>query len=276
MDGHQTPIPVGKFIRTSNGLDIHYHDAGSGAPVVFIHGSGPGASGYSNFKLNYPHFAEQGCRTIVPDLPGYGLSSKPEDVNYVLDFFVDTLHAFLSDLGIERCALVGNSLGGAIAIKYALDHPQQVSKLILMAPGGLEERDVYFQMRGIQDMMASFSGGAIDAEGMRHLLSLLLFDDTLIDDALLAERVGVCSLQPRCVLETMRVPNMTDRLAEIACPVLGFWGINDLFCPASGAMKVVANAPDARFVVVNQCGHWVMVEHRQMFDRTCLEFLHTD
>ncbi|SFV17283.1 alpha/beta fold hydrolase [Pseudoduganella namucuonensis] len=271
-----SPIPMGKFVHTAGGLDIHYHEAGDGPPVVFIHGSGPGASGYSNFKLNYPRFAEQGYRVIVPDLPGYGLSSKPEDVEYVLAFFVSALREFLDQLGIERCVLLGNSLGGAIAMQYALDHPRAVSKLILMAPGGLEERETYFQMRGIQDMVASFAGGAIDTEGMRHLLSLLLYDKELIDDALLAERVGVCALQPRGVLSTMRVPNLSERLGEITCPVLGFWGMNDLFCPPGGALKVARQCPNARFMLVNQCGHWVMVEHRAMFDRNCIDFLNHD
>lgn len=271
-----TPIPEGKYVRTSSGLDIHYHEAGSGTPVVFIHGSGPGASGFSNFKLNYPVFAAAGYRVIVPDLPGYGLSSKPQDAQYTLDFFVGVLHETLTALGIFRCVLLGNSLGGAIALKYALDYPDAVTKLILMAPGGLEEREVYFQMQGITSMVSAFSEGAIDTEGMRRLLSLLLYDHTLINDALLAERVGVCSLQPRCVLETMRVPNLTERLHEIACPVLGFWGANDLFCPSSGAAKVVANVARARFITVNRCGHWVQVEHQGMFDRACLDFLLND
>jgi 4,5:9,10-diseco-3-hydroxy-5,9,17-trioxoandrosta-1(10),2-diene-4-oate hydrolase len=276
MQPQGTPIPEGKYVRTPSGLDIHYHEAGSGTPVVFIHGSGPGASGYSNFKQNYPVFAAAGHRVIVPDLPGYGLSSKPADAQYTLEFFVSALHDTLTALDIRRCVLLGNSLGGAIALKYALDHPDAVTKLILMAPGGLEEREVYFRMEGITSMVNAFSGGVIDTEGMRRLLSLLLFDRTLINDALLAERVGVCALQPRSVLETMRVPNLTERLHEIACPVLGFWGVNDLFCPSSGAAKVVANVAQSRFITVNRCGHWVQLEHQAMFDRACLDFLAND
>jgi 4,5:9,10-diseco-3-hydroxy-5,9,17-trioxoandrosta-1(10),2-diene-4-oate hydrolase len=276
MQPQGTPIPEGKYLRTPIGLDIHYHDAGSGTPVVFIHGSGPGASGYSNFKQNYPVFAAAGHRVIVPDLPGYGLSSKPEDAQYTLDFFVAALHEFLTALDIRRCVLLGNSLGGAIAMKYALDHPDAVTKLILMAPGGLEEREVYFRMEGITSMVNAFSGGVIDTAGMRRLLSLLLFDPALINDDLLAERVGVCALQPRSVLETMRVPNLTSRLHEITCPVLGFWGVDDLFCPSSGAAKVVANVARSRFITVNRCGHWVQLEHQAMFDRACLDFLVND
>jgi 4,5:9,10-diseco-3-hydroxy-5,9,17-trioxoandrosta-1(10),2-diene-4-oate hydrolase len=266
------PIPEGKYAVTDADLKLHYHEAGNGEPVVFLHGSGPGASGYSNFKGNYPVFAQAGYRAIVPDLPGFGLSSKP-DTNYVLDFFVEAVHGFIGKLGLERCTLLGNSLGGAIALKYTLDHPEVVTRLILMAPGGIEELPVYLQMEGIRKMIEVLSAGPMDTESMRRLLTLQLYDPSHITAELLAERVGVCAMQPRRVLSTMRVPNMAERLAEIRCPVLGFWGTNDRFNPATGAMKIVERCAQARLLLLNRCGHWVMVEHRDLFNRSCLDFL---
>jgi 4,5:9,10-diseco-3-hydroxy-5,9,17-trioxoandrosta-1(10),2-diene-4-oate hydrolase len=272
MTAGATPIPEGKYAATDGGLSIHYHEAGTGEPIVFLHGSGPGASGYSNFKGNYPVFAAAGYRAIVPDLPGFGLSSKP-DTNYVLDFFVEAVHGLVSKLGLGRITLLGNSLGGAIALKYTLDHPDFVSRLILMAPGGIEELPAYLQMEGIRKMIEVFSAGPMDTESMRRLLTLQLYDPSHITVELLAERVEVCATQPRTVLSTMRVPNMTERLGEIRCPVLGFWGINDRFNPVGGAMKIVERCAQARFMLLNRCGHWVMVEHRDLFNRTCLDFL---
>ncbi|MDL2354059.1 MAG: alpha/beta hydrolase [Pseudomonadota bacterium] len=269
-----SPIPVGKTTLLANGLTLHYHEAGAGEQVVvFLHGSGPGASGYSNFKHNYPLFAERGHRVIVPDLPGYGLSSKPENAEYVLDFFVDALRQFLQAIGVTRCALVGNSLGGAIAIKYALDYPRDVTRLILMAPGGVEERETYFQMEGIQRMVALFAGRQLNAVTMRELMLLLVSDPAHITDALIAERLPVCDTQPTSVLSSMRVPNLTERLGELACPVLGFWGTEDKFNPVEGVFKLMRHCRDARFVLLNRCGHWVMVEHRDTFNRGCLDFL---
>ena len=268
------PIPEQHYVQLPNGLRIHYNQTGGASRVVvFLHGSGPGASGHSNFKLNYPWLAHQGWQCIVPDLPGYGLSSKPTDREYVLDFFVETLHAFLQAIGVTRCVLVGNSLGGAIAMKYTLDHPEAVSHLVVMGPGGLEERETYFRMEGIQRMMADFAGGALDREGMRGLLKLLVFDPEHVTEQLLDERVPVVAMQPKEVLSTMRVPNLSDRLREIQAPILGFWGINDRFCPVSGAMKVLEGCRDAEFVLVNRCGHWVMVEHAEMFNHALLDFL---
>ncbi|MFZ6050127.1 alpha/beta fold hydrolase [Pseudomonas sp. CR3202] len=267
-------LPQGRFVTLPDGLRLHYQEAGEGEPVVFIHGSGPGASGHSNFKQNYPVFAKFGYRTIVPDLPGYGLSDKPE-TSYTLDFFVNALTGLLDALDIQRCVLVGNSLGGAIAIKMALDAPKRVSRLVLMAPGGLMEKEQYYlQMEGIQKMGAAFANGELnDADGMRRLLSLQLFDASLISDETVNERVAVVLEQPRCVLSTMQVPNMAARLAELSCPILGFWGMNDKFCPSSGAQTMLEACSNIRFVMLSECGHWVMVEHRELFNRTCLDFL---
>jgi 4,5:9,10-diseco-3-hydroxy-5,9,17-trioxoandrosta-1(10),2-diene-4-oate hydrolase len=204
---------------------------------------------------------------------GYGQSSKPADVEYTLDFFVAALRAQLLALELPRCVLVGNSLGGAIALKYALDYPEHVSRLVMMAPGGVEDRDTYFRMEGIEKMVSLFTGGHMNPGTMRQLLELLVHDATLVTDALVDERMAVCKEQPRAVLATMKVPNLTERLGEIACPVLGFWGTEDRFNPAGGALKFLQGCREARFVLINRCGHWVRVEHSDYFNRECLGFL---
>ena len=266
-------LAQGHFITVAQGLLLHYRDVGAGEPVIFVHGSGPGASGHGNFKQNYPVFAAAGFRTIVPDLPGYGASDKP-DTLYTLDFFVAALSGLLDALDIQRCVLVGNSLGGAIAIKLALDQPQRVSRLVLMAPGGLMEKEQYYlQMEGIQKMGAAFARGELhDAGGMRRLLALQLFDESLISDETVNERVAVVRQQPDCVLSTMQVPDMTSRLGELKCPILGFWGMNDKFCPAFDVQTMMQHCQKIRFVLLSECGHWVMVEHRELFNRECLAF----
>ncbi|MFX8106493.1 alpha/beta fold hydrolase, partial [Acinetobacter baumannii] len=92
---------------------------------------------YSNFKGNYPALVAAGYRVILPDLIGFGYSDKPQDVDYPLSFFVECVKQTLDVIGIARCTLVGNSLGGAVALQFALDHAATVERLVLMAPGGL-------------------------------------------------------------------------------------------------------------------------------------------
>ena len=267
------PLPVGKYAKLSNGLTLHYLDIGSGPVVVWLHGSGPGASGFSNFKANYPAFDNAGFRNIVLDLPGFGRSDKPDTVNYDLAFFVENLKLLLDNIGIESCTLLGNSLGGAIALGYTLDNPERVDSLILMAPGGVEERETYFQMEGIQRMVEVYAQGPMGVEQMRQVMSLQLFDSSQLQDSTLEERAAVAVTQPANLFSTMLVPNMTERLHEIKCPILGFWGTDDRFNPASGTFKILENAPHARFTLLNRCGHWVQVEHKELFNRRCVNFL---
>lgn len=273
MTEQDLPLPIGHFVTLDSGLRLHFLDEGSGPVVLWLHGSGPGASGYSNFKGNYPQFVAAGFRNLVVDLPGFGRSDKPEDAQYNLDFFVNAMSGFLKAVGVKRATLLGNSLGGAIALGLALAEPARVEKLILMAPGGVEDRETYFKMVGIQRMVELYNAGPLGIEQMRRIMSLQLFDSSQLDDNLLAERVAVAVYQPRNLFTTMMVPNMTERLEELQAPILGFWGTDDNFNPASGALKVLNHAPNARFIMLNRCGHWVQVEHRELFNKACLEFL---
>jgi 4,5:9,10-diseco-3-hydroxy-5,9,17-trioxoandrosta-1(10),2-diene-4-oate hydrolase len=270
-------IPEGSYVDLDNGLTLHYHDEGSGIPLLFVHGSGPGASGWSNFKGNTPFFNDNGYRTLVPDLPGYGYSSKPEDAEYTLEFMVSALEQFLVKLKIDKVVLVGNSMGGAVCIRLALNNSALVHKLILMAPGGLETREVYMEMEGIQTMMRSFfSKKGITKEGMQKTFKLQLFNESLITEAIINERYEIAITQPKTVISTMRIPNQTEDLHKLSCPILGFWGMNDKFCPATGAMTLAKNCSNIQMIMLSECGHWVMVEHADTFHRQSLTFLNKD
>jgi 4,5:9,10-diseco-3-hydroxy-5,9,17-trioxoandrosta-1(10),2-diene-4-oate hydrolase len=267
-------VPEGQFAEIGDGLRIHYHDAGNGPVVVFLHGSGPGASGWSNFRGNYPYVAEHGFRTLVPDTLGYGYSSKPESAEYALDFLVGALERFLGALGVERCAVVGNSHGGAMAMRLALRRPELVQRLVLMAPGGLEEREVYMRMEGIRTMVKAFTDPAgLTRESMRRVFELQLFDKTLVTDELLEQRLQIAQLQPKRVLTSMQVPHLAPELPRIACPVFGLWGTDDQFCPMSGAVTLARGCKDARVLLLSACGHWVMVEKAPLFNDACARFL---
>ena len=272
-----SPIPVGHFVDIApvagSAQRIHYHEQGEGEAVIFLHGAGTGASGYGNFKGNYPAFAQAGYRCIVPDLLGYGLSSKPDIEQYDLDFFIAGVKGLVDALGLKHITLLGNSLGGAVALGYALAHPQDVKRLILMAPGGVEDLDTYLAMPGIANMFKVYQSGKTGAAAMRDVMTMQLFDPTLLTDDIINERAPIAETQTQAARSILKVPNMTERLHELRCPVFGFWGVNDQFNPVSGTTKLVDNCPQARIIVLNQCGHWVQVEHREMFNRACIDFL---
>jgi 4,5:9,10-diseco-3-hydroxy-5,9,17-trioxoandrosta-1(10),2-diene-4-oate hydrolase len=117
-------------------MHLHYDEAGQGPVTVMLHGGGPGASGMSNFGRNLPVFAGH-FRTLVVDQPGYGKSDKPPVEGNYFTFAADALKTLLDELGIEKTHLVGNSLGGGTAVRFALTYPERAGRLVLMAPGGL-------------------------------------------------------------------------------------------------------------------------------------------
>lgn len=119
-----------------NGKDIFVADTGTGPPVVLLHGGGPGASGVSNYSRNIEPLAQH-FRVLVPDMPGYGRSAKGVDGSDPFGYLADHIRGMLDVLGIDRAHLVGNSYGGACALRLALDTPHRVDKLVLMGPGGV-------------------------------------------------------------------------------------------------------------------------------------------
>lgn len=261
--------------RVEGGYDIHIKEAGSGPAVVFLHGSGPGASGASNFRQNIDAFVAAGFRVILPDLIGYGASSKPEGIDYTLQLFTDTVHDALRQHGVERAHLVGNSLGGGIAIQMTLDHPEFADRLVLMAPGCVEEQADYFKMPGIAKMVSGFGGPDFNLDEQKRLVSNLVHPDFIaqIPDALIAERFAVARTQPKDVLARMRTPNLGPRLGELDNPILVLWGLNDEFCPESGARHFLDRCANARCMTFTRTGHWVQVERAAEFNRYSIDFL---
>ena len=274
------PIPEHQYATLPNGYRIHYldqggGDEGQGPVVVFLHGSGNGASGYSNFKHNYPALVEAGYRVIVPDMIGFGYSDKPDDVEYPLDFFIECMKQLLDVVGIDRYTLVGNSLGGAVALGFALAHPDHVERLVLMAPGGLNDLPDYLAMPGMAMMFGLFNSGepVTEARMKEFFRKAFVVDPDCVTDELVRERFEIMKLQNPQVIKTMKVPNMTERLGEIGCPALTLWGLNENMMPDSGIMKLAKGLKNGRMVLVPNCGHWVMMEHRELFNRMVLDFL---
>lgn len=261
--------------KVAGGHEIHLAETGEGDAVVFLHGSGPGASGASNFRDNIAAFVAAGYRAILPDLVGYGSSSKPKDIDYTLELFTETVLDALRQHGVERAALVGNSLGGGIAIMLALDTPEFVSALVLMAPGCLAEQASYFTMPGIAKMKSSFGSPDFSLAEQRKLVTSLVHPDWAerIPDELVAERYEVARTQPKDVLARMKTPNLAPRLGEIACPVFVIWGLDDEFCPASHAPLFLNACRDVRALTFGRTGHWVQVERAAEFNRYATEFL---
>lgn len=261
----------------AGGFNIHIKETGAlnGPVAVFLHGSGPGASGASNFRNNCAAFAGAGFRVILPDLIGYGASSKPEGIDYTLRLFTDTVYDALRQHGIDKAHLVGNSLGGGVALQIALDHPGFADRLILMAPGCVAEQLEYFKMPGIAKMVSGFGGPEFNLAEQRRLVANLVHPDFApgIPDLLIEERFAVARTQPKDVLARMRTPDLSPRLGEIRRPVFVLWGLDDEFCPESHARLFLDRCPDIRILTFGRTGHWVQVERATEFNAHAVAFL---
>ena len=121
---------------TVAGKPIFVSETGTGPPVVLLHGGGPGASGLSNYSRNIEALAAH-FRVVVPDMPGYGRSVKGVAHDDPFGYLADMIRGLIDELGIDTAHFVGNSYGGAAALRLALDTPHRVAKLVLMGPGGI-------------------------------------------------------------------------------------------------------------------------------------------
>lgn len=119
-------------------LKLHYHEAGVGndQTVVLLHGGGPGAASWTNFSRNIAVLARH-FHVLAVDQPGYGHSDKRAEHGQFNRYAAMALKGLFDQLGLGRVPLVGNSLGGGTAVRFALDYPARAGRLVLMGPGGL-------------------------------------------------------------------------------------------------------------------------------------------
>jgi 4,5:9,10-diseco-3-hydroxy-5,9,17-trioxoandrosta-1(10),2-diene-4-oate hydrolase len=264
-------------------MRLHYTEAGDGdATVVMLHGGGPGACGLSNFGGNLPEFARH-FRTIVIDQPGFGESDKPPVTGNYFRFAADALAAFLDEHGIEKTHLVGNSLGGGTAVRFALEYPGRAGRLALMAPGGLTlnvfSADPTEGVRRLGEFGTSPSRAAMEA-----FLRTMLFNQKLVTDELIDERYAVAARPESLAAMTSLGLSFFDPATaddgllwrdarRLRNPTLLLWGREDRVNPLDGALVPLKLLRNAQLHVFPRCGHWVQVEKRDEFNRLTIQFL---
>ncbi|MDI1244899.1 MAG: alpha/beta hydrolase, partial [Rhodoferax sp.] len=168
-------------------FNIHYNEAGNGETVIMLHGGGPGAGGWSNYCRNIGAFVEAGYRVILKDSPGFNKSDA-----VVMDVQRGLVNAravkgLMDALDIDRAHLVGNSMGGASALNFALEYPDRIGKLILMGPGGLgPSMFAPMPMEGIKLLFKLYAEPSY--ETLKQMLQVFLYDQSLITEELLQGR----------------------------------------------------------------------------------------
>jgi 4,5:9,10-diseco-3-hydroxy-5,9,17-trioxoandrosta-1(10),2-diene-4-oate hydrolase len=264
---------------------LHYYEAGTGEPVVLLHGGGPGASGWSNFGRNLPVFAER-YRTLVVDQPGYGQSEKPPVTSQYYTFSADALLKLLDEVGVERAHFVGNSLGGGTAVRFALRYPDRAGRLVLMAPGGLG-LNVFAPdpTEGVKRLYQFAAPPGPSKEKLAAFLRTLVYDQSLVTDELVEERFAAAS-DPESLraMASMGASFAADpeegmlyrEAHRLRQRVLLVWGREDRVNPLDGALVALKVIPRAQLHVFGRCGHWAQLEKFAEFNRLAMDFLGGD
>ncbi len=273
-----------RYIDTPKGK-IHYHVAGDGPPLLLLHGSGPGVSGWANFRGNLPVFSKTHT-TYVPDLPGYGKSYSPEDNPLMAGApaVIDLLDA----LGIdEPLPILGNSMGGAVAGRLAAEHPERVSRLMTIGGLGL----ALFSPsppEGIK-LLVEFVEDPTRDRLIKWMESMCYNTDILTDEFVQMRweaatdpvaAADIKKLYNRPLLAAMaskaNAPRTIEMLTKIQAPTLLMFGRDDRVTPLDSCLASMRFIAKAELHVFYDCGHWAMIERKDEFESVVSAFLQRD
>jgi 2-hydroxymuconate-semialdehyde hydrolase len=268
---------IGKSVL-ANGILTNYHDVGEGPPVLLIHGSGPGVTGWANWRLTIPALATR-FRVLAPDMVGFGYTERPADVQYNMDNWVSHIIGFMDALGIERAHVVGNSFGGGLALALAIRAPQRVARLVLMGSAGLS-----FPITEGLDRVWGYTPSLAN---MRSLLDVFSFNRSLLSEDLARMRYEA-SIRPgfqeafgrmfpaprQRGVDGLASPETAIRALEH--PTMIVHGREDQVIPLASSYRLFDLIAKAQLHVFGECGHWTQIEHADRFNRLVGDFFAED
>ncbi len=270
--------PPSRFAPGSLG-DVHYQEMGEGDAVLLLHGGGPGAYGWSNFRRNVAELAKR-FRVIVMDLPGYGQSPHRDRPEGVYQSLAEAVRDVMDHAGVAKASLVGNSLGGGTAVRFAMDHPERVARLVLMGPGGGVPIFTPMPTEGLGRMQRFFEGEGPTLEKLNAVIDLLVYDRSTITEDLVAERFKTATLPSTMASPTIRSGGRHANddlwrkdLSDISAPTLLIWGREDRVVPLDSALLWLKVIPNADLHVFSKCGHWAQWERADEFNAVVGDFL---
>ncbi len=268
----------------AGGLHTSYLEAGEGPPILLLHGLG--ATNASLLPTMWDLARDH--RVIAPDLPGFGDSGKPVR-SYHAGFFARWATALLDELGIERAHVLGNSMGGRVALEMGMRSPERVDKLVLLAPSPawLRNREYVRLVRFLRPELAMVPVRLPHRQVVRNIRFLFsrpsrlpeTWYESAADEFLRVfssprGRIAFFSAARQIYLEEPHGEwGFWDRLPKLERPALFVWGRRDRLVSPRFARHVVSALPDARSVVFDDCGHVPQYEMPRKTHRLIREFL---
>ncbi len=286
IDATKAPVPIDDGLReiaTPAGV-LRYYDTGDGPVLLFLHGSGPGVTGWRNFRGVLPAFASR-FRCLVLEFPGFGVSD--DFGGHPMVTAQGAVVPFLDALGIDRVDIVGNSMGGGVGINVAINHPARVGRLVsiggigtnIFSPGPSEG------IRLLQEFTETPT-----RQRLVDWLNSMVYDQSLVTEELIEERWSLAT-DPATLeaarrmyskaafahmMATMRaadVPMPWAMMHKVVAPTLLTWGRDDRVSPLDMALIPMRTIPNAELHVFPNCGHWAMIEAKEAFENVVSAFL---
>jgi pimeloyl-ACP methyl ester carboxylesterase len=269
-----TDLAGGRYADV-RGVRTHYHDAGTGDPVIMLHGSGPGVSAWANWRLSLPTLAQR-FRVLAPDIVGFGHTERPDDVRYSLRTWTDHVWDFADTLGLERFSIVGNSLGGRIALAMAGERPERVARMVLMgSPGvGMTPTEGLAALRSYEpslDTMRALLTGyfAVDPSLITEDLVRIRYEASAAPGA--HEAYHAMFHDPRHAGGDLGITE--EQVRAVPTPTLLVHGREDRVVPVGVSQTMVGLLPDADLHVFARCGHWTQIERAAEFNALVGDYL---
>lgn len=266
---------IGKTVEAA-GLSTNYLETGEGFPVVLLHGSGPGVTGYANWRFTMPVLGEH-FRVIAPDAAGFGYTERRQGQTFTLDAWLDHLIAFLDAVDVPKAHFVGNSFGGALTVALAARQPERVSRFVLMGAAG-----VRFDLTEGLDAVWGYEPSV---DNMRRLLTeFFAHDRTLIGEDLVKSRFEA-SVRPgfhesfsamfpaprQRHVEGLATPE--ERISALDHRALVLHGRDDKVVPLETSLRYHQLLRNSDLHVFGNCGHWTQIEKKDQFNAMVRDFL---
>lgn len=272
---HQVETPLGA---------LRYYDVGGGDPLLLLHGSGPGVTGWRNFQQNLPALSRR-FRCLVLELPGFGVSEAVD--LHPMVAAPRAVRAFLTALGLETVDVVGNSMGGVVALQLATRDPGLFKRIVTVGGVGTNLFTT-FPSEGItllQEFVADPS-----RERLVQWLHSMVWDRAIVTEEMIEARWQQAT-EPSTLAASRRMysrqamdagmkaaattgqPPYWAMLHQITAPVLLTWGREDRVSPLDQALVPMRTIPDATLHVLPKCGHWAMIEQQRSWESAVLAFL---
>ncbi|MFD5204456.1 alpha/beta fold hydrolase [Streptomyces sp. NPDC058375] len=270
-------------LPTEQGV-LRYHEAGEGPPLLLLHGSGPGVTGWRNYRGNLAAFARH-FRCFVLEFPGFGVSDPTDE--HPMAAAPQAVTRFLDGLSLGRVDVVGNSMGGIVAANLAIARPDLFRRIVTV--GGIG-RSVFSPSPGEGiNLLMDFTENPT-REALVRWMHSMVYDPEVVTDEMVEERwtqatdpdtlAAARRMYGRKALAAgMAAAEASDRppywsmLHKITAPTLITWGRDDRVSPLDMALLPMRTMPKAELHVLPDCGHWVMIEQKEAWESAVLAFL---